>query len=208
MLYLFDCAICDNLKASLTEEANQNVFLTDAENYQGILAQVQEDTITYPLILLHRDEDTPIRKDMMNFTRYKFGVPCVFDTETNNVYYERALPVDLNYTLQILSTNVADTDELARELFYKYISMYYLTIRAPYESDRKIRFGVAVDMDYGIKRESGSFDYIGSGTLYQATMRLKTEGCVSLTYTPRHLTRNVIDASDIGIDNPKGGDQK
>lgn len=208
MLYLYDNAIVDDLKQSLTEEANQNVFLTNVDNYQGLLAQVQEDTITYPLILLHRDEDTPVIKDLMNFTRYKVGVPCVFDNKTNNVYYERALPVALNYTLQILSTNVADTDELARELFYKYISMYYLTIRAPYESDRKLRFGVAVDMDHGIKRESGSFDYIATGALYQATMRLKTEGCVSLTYTPRHLNRQVIDTGDIGIENPTGGDIK
>jgi len=208
VLYLYDNAIVDDLKQSLTEEANQNVFLTNVDNYQGILAQVQEDTITYPLILLHRDEDTPIRTDMMNFTRYKFGVPCVFDKKTNNVYYERALPVDLNYTLQIVSTNVADTDELSRELFYKYISMYYLTIRAPYESDRKLRFGVAVDMDYGIKHESGSFDYISTGALYQSTMRLKTEGCVSLTYTSRHLTRQVLNTNDVGIENPKGDDNK
>ena len=208
MLYLYDQALCDNLKASLTDEANKNVFLTDAENYQGILAQIQNDTITYPLILLHRDEDTTIRTDLMNFTRYKFGVPCTFDNKTNNVYYERALPVDLNYTLQILSTNVADTDELSRELLYKYISMYYLTIQLPYESDRKIRFGVAVDMDYGVKRESGSFDYISSGTLYQSTMHLKTEGCVSLTYTARHLTRNVLNTKEVKIENPTGGDKK
>ena len=125
MLYLFDRAVVDDLKSSLTEEINQNVFLTDAENYQGLLAQAQEDTITYPLILLHREEDTPIDTELMNFTRYKVGVPCVFDNKTNNVYYERALPVSLAYTLQIISTNVADTDELSRELFYKYISMYF-----------------------------------------------------------------------------------
>lgn len=207
MLYLYDRALVDDLKQSLTEAANQNVFLTDADNYPGILAQIQEDTITYPLILLHRDEDMSINTELMNFTRYKFGVPCVFDNKTNNVYYERALPVNLNYTLRILSTNVADTDELSRELFYKYLSMYFLTIQAPYESDRKIRFGVGVDMDYGIKRESGSFDYIASGALYQSTMQLKTEGCVSLTYTPRHLTRVVMDTKKIGIKNPKGDSQ-
>lgn len=206
MLYLFDQAIVDNLKASLTEAANQNVFLTDAENYPGILAQIQDDTITYPLILLHRDDDTPIRTDLWNFTRYKIGVPCVFDNKTNNVYYEKALPVDLNYTLRILSTNVADRDELARELFYKYISMYYLTVRLPYESDRKIRFGVQVDAEYGIKSESGSFDYLSTGALYQATMHLTTEGCVSLTYTPRHIQRNVIDTNTIGIENQKVGE--
>lgn len=207
MLYLFDRAIVDDLKNSLTENANQNVFLTNEENFQGILAQIQDDTITYPLILLHRDEDTPINTSLMNFTRYQFGVPCAFDNKTNNVYYERALPVDLNYTLQILTTNVADTDELARELFYKYISMYYLIIRLPYESDRKIRFGIDVDTDYGIKKESGSFDYLASGALYQATIRLKTTGCVLLTYTPRHVNRSVV-SSDIQTENPTPSNNK
>ena len=204
MLYLYDQALCDDLKSSLTDELNKNVFLTDADNYPGILAQIQDDTITYPLLLLHRDEDTPIKTDRMNFTRYQFGVPCAFDNKTNNVYYERALPIEVNYTLRILSHNVADTDELARELFYKYISMYFLTIQLPYESDRKIRFGVQVDMEYGIKRESGGSEYLSSGALYQSTIHLKTEGCVSLTYTARHLTRNVIDTSDIKIENPTG----
>ena len=132
MLYLYDRAVRDDLKASLTDAANKNVFLTDADNYPGIVAQVQEDTISYPLILLHRNDDTPIITDLVNFTRYKFGVPCVFDNDKNNIYYERALPVDVGYTLRIISHNVADTDELARELFYKYISMYYLTIQLPY----------------------------------------------------------------------------
>lgn len=204
MLYLYDSAIVDNLKASLTDAANQNVFLTTPENYPGILAQIQDDTITYPLILLHREDDVQVIKELMNFTRYQFGVPCTFDNKTNNIYYERALPVGLNYTLRILSTNVAESDELARELFYKYISMYYLTIQLPYESDRKLRFGISVDPDYGIKRESGSAEYTQSGSLYQSTMMLKTEGCVSLTYTPRHLQRSVIATDKIGVENPKG----
>lgn len=201
MLYLYDRAIVEDLKKSLSSEVNPNVFLTDADNYPGILAQIQNDTITYPLILLHRDEDIAINTDLMNFTRYQFGVPCVFDNKTNNIYYERALPVNLNYTLRILSTNVADADELARELYYKYISMYFLTIQAPYESDRKIRFAIDMDMDYGIKRESGSFDYLASGSLYQCTMQMRTTGCVSLTYTPRHLERPVL-SSNIKMENP------
>lgn len=203
MLYKYDEAIVDNLKSSLTEDANQHVFLTNAENYQGILAQIQNDTITYPLILLHREDDTPVITELMNFTRAHFGVPCTFDNKTNNVYYERAIPVGLTYTLRILSTNVADRDELARELFYKYLSMYYLTIRVPYESDRKVRFGVYVDQDYGIKNESGSFDYLSTGALYQSTMTLRTHGCVMLSYTPRHLERRVI-SDDIQTENPAG----
>ena len=201
MLYLYDRAIVDDIKASLTGEANPNVVATDAENFPGIIAQMQNDTITYPLILVQRSEDTPIDTSLTNFTRYQFGVPCVFDNDKNNIYFERALPVKLEYTLRIITTNVADRDELARELFYKYISMYFLTIQLPYESDRKIRFAINVDFDYGIKNESQSFDYLASGALYQATIVLKTLGCVSLTYTPRHLQRPQH-SSDIKTENP------
>lgn len=203
MLYLYDQALADDLKKSLTEAANQNVFFTNQENFQGILAQIQDDTINYPLILLHREDDTPILKDQMNFTRYQFGVPCTFDNKTNTVYYERALPISIQYTVTILSNTVADRDEIARELFYKYISMYFLTIRVPYESDRKIRFGIQTDVDYGIKSESGSFDYISTGALYQSNIQLSTEGCVMLTYTGRHLQRSVLDTKNIGLENPK-----
>ena len=199
MLYLYDQAIRDDLMKSLdSDNANPNVFITDAENYPGILAQIQDDTITYPLILIKRDDDMAIDTQLAQFTRYQFGVPASIDKENNLIYYERALPVKLSYTVRILSHNVVDTDEMARELFYKYISMYYLTIRSPYESDRKMRFGLSVDMDAGIQRESSSAEYLTNGALYQSTIRLNTEGCVSLTYTSRHLTREVM-STDIDI---------
>lgn len=201
MLYLYDRAIVDDIKNSLTDEMNKNVFLTDIDNYPGILAQIQEDTISYPLILLHREDDMPIDTTQINFTRYQFGVPCVFDNDRNNIYYERALPVKLQYTLTILTTNAADRDELARELFYKYISMYFIAIQLPYESDRRIRFALDVDKEYGVKPESGSFDYLASGKLYQATIKLNTQGCVYLTYTPRHLSRP-LPPQDIKIQDP------
>lgn len=200
MLYLYDQAIRDDLMKSLdSDNANPNVFITDAENYPGILAQIQDDTITYPLILIKREDDIPIDTRLAQFTRYQFGVPASIDKEKNLIYYERALPVKLSYTVRILSHNVVDTDELARELFYKYISMYYLTIRAPYESNRKMRFGISVDMDAGIQRESSSAEYLTNGALYQSTIKLNTEGCVSLTYTSRHLTREVL-STDITIE--------
>lgn len=200
MLYLYDQAIRDDLMKSLdSDNANPNVFITDAENYPGILAQIQDDTITYPLILIKREDDMPIDTQLAQFTRYQFGVPASIDKEKNLIYYERALPVKLSYTVRILSHNVVDTDELARELFYKYISMYYLTIRAPYESNRKMRFGISVDMDAGIQRESSSAEYLTNGALYQSTIKLNTEGCVSLTYTSRHLTREVM-SNDIKIE--------
>lgn len=206
MLYLYDAEVINDIKKSLNSaNANPNVVMADADTFPGILAQIQNDEITYPLILLQRDEDMPIITELVNFTRSHRGVPAAFDTKTNNLYFEKALPVDIQYTLRIVSTNTADTDELARELFYKYLSMYFLTIQLPYESDRKIRFGIQVDLEYGIKKESGNFEYIQNGALYQSTIHLKTNGCVSLSYTPRHLTRSILDDT-INIIPPNGNE--
>lgn len=199
MLYVYDQALIDDIKSSInSDNANPNVVMADEETYQELIAQIKDDTITYPLILVVRDPDTPIITELWNFSRAQFGIPAAFDNKTNNIYYEKALPVDVSYTIRILATNTADVDELARELFYKYLSMYFLTIRLPYESDRKIRFGVEIDLGYGIKKESGSFDYLKSGSLYQSTLHLKTNGCVVLSYTPRHLQRTVL-SQDIDI---------
>lgn len=199
MLYCYDNALIDDIKASInSENANPNVVMANAETFPSVLAQIQDDTITYPLIVVERDPDTPIIQDLWNFSRAQFGIPAAFDKKENNIYYERAVPVDIAYTVRIVTTNTFDTDELAKELFYKYLSMYYLTIRLPYESDRKIRFGVDIDLGYGIKKESGSFDYIKTGALYQATIHLRTHGCVMLSYTPRHLQRQVL-SNDIEI---------
>lgn len=207
MLYLYDRAIVDDIRQSInSENANPNVFISDAETYPGIFAQMQNDTITYPLILVERDENMEIITDLVNFTRAHKGIPAAFDSETNTIYNERALPVNIAYTVRILSTNKADVDELSRELFYKYLSMYYLTIQLPYESDRKIRFGIATDYGYGMKAESCNPKYLQDGSLYQTTLHFNTHGCVMLSYTGRHVERTVYNTKDIKIERPTGPD--
>ena len=206
MLYLYDNAIVDDLKRTIDPEggANPNVIMTDVDNYQGILAQMQEDKITYPLFLLVRHDDMPIKTELLNFARYMRGVPAGFDPKTNNIYYERALPVDLKYTLWILTTNVADRDECAREIYYKYLSMYYLHIDLPYEVDRRIRFGIRIDPGTGIENASGSSQYTQTGSIYQAHLEFITDGCVMINNTPRHLKITQM-SKDIKIENPSGG---
>ena len=207
MIYKYDEALVNDLKRTIDPDggANPNVACITIDNYQSTLAQMQEDKITYPIILLIRDDDIPVKTDLMNFVRYKKGVPAAIDPKTNNIYFERALPIDLRYTLQILSTNVADRDEIARELFFKYESEYYLHIETPYEVKRRIRFGVQVDRSFGIKNDSTTSDYLSDGKIYTSTMELLTDGCVILHNTPRHLKVERM-SKDIKIENPKGSD--
>lgn len=191
MLYLYDRAICKDLRRSLDPDNVPNPVVSVVENDQiaGIAAQLQEDKISFPIICVRRNDNTPIDQSRMNFTRAHRGVASVLDDKTNELYYEKAIPINLSYTLCIYATNQADIDELVRELTFKYISMYFLTIQLPYESDRSLRFGVSIDPDTEISRASGSSQYLENGTLYEADIPIRCDGCVLLTYTSAKLRR-------------------
>lgn len=190
MLYLYDKAICEDLERSFDPDhiGNSAVRVIDPQGAITLAAQIQNDEIQFPLVSVVRSEEPNIDKDRMNFTLAHKGFPSVFDNETNSLYFEKRIPINLSYNLTILATNTADKDELLRELLMKYLDMYYLRITLPYESNRFINFGVRIDQD-GIENSSGSFEYISGGKLYQCIIPLKCEGCMLVNYTPRKLKR-------------------
>lgn len=199
MLYLYDNAICDDLRKSFNPDnvPDPVVKVVDPEFAVALAAQIQTgEKLSFPLVAVFRDADTSLDSERNNFTKAHRGVATVLDTKTNELYYERSVPIKLSYTLTVVTTNTADMDELIRELIFKYVSMYFLTIRSPYECKRKIRFGVAIDPDTEISRTSGSYEYSSEGKLYQSKIVLKCEGCVLLHYTPAKLLKSehVVDA--------------
>lgn len=195
MLYLYDEAIIEDLRRSFNPQAvpNPAVSVVDADTIVNIAAQLQDDNISFPLVSVYRKSDIQIDTERQNFTRRHKGVCTVVDHKTNNLYYEKMIPVKFSYEITTLCTNAIDQDELTRELLFKYSDMYFLTIQLPYESDRKMRFGLAIDEGAGIERKSGIVEYLSSGALYQTTITLNVEGGVLLEYTPMHLKRTEYD---------------
>ena len=191
MLYLYDNAICEDLEQSFNPNAvgTTGVKVIDPESAINLLAQMKDDDIDYPAVVLTRNTDLNIDSNQTNFTRIHRGVATVLDPKTNNLYYERVVPVNLQYKLTVLATNTADQDELVRELLFKYEQMYFLTIQLPYECERKVRFGLAIDHDTAIQYDSTPSTYLQTGKVYQAIITLRCEGTVLVSYTPAHLRR-------------------
>lgn len=190
MLYLYDNAIVEDLQSVLdASKMNANVRIMEADGIIGLMAQLEEDRITFPLICLARDSDLAFDSSLSNFTRTHVGNATVLDPETNMLYLEKSIPVELKYGLHILTTNTVDMDELVREITFRYMSKYFLTINKPYEGQTKLRFGIAIPPDTVIRRESGSGDYIKEGKLYESIIPLVCQGCVMLEYTPKHMVR-------------------
>lgn len=204
MIWVYDNAIVKDLEQSFNtgNTGTPVVKVISPENIIGIAAQIKNDDVTFPIVALNRDPNTPIDDTRYNFTRAQFGVPAGIDTETNILYSERAIPIDLKYEMTILTTNTADMDEMIKELIFKYTGQYFLTAELPYESKRKIRFAIEIPAGSNIEKSSASSEYSSSGTLYQSIIQLHCKGCVLISYTGRHLNRYELDTT-IGIKNPQ-----
>lgn len=194
MIYLYDNAIVEDLQKSFNSNTDEfTVKVVSPEQIIPVSAQLTDDILNFPIVALERPETLELNSALSNFAKLHRGVPAVFDKKENNIYNERSIPIDLYYTLTVLTTNQADMDEMLRELMFKYLSMYFLSIKIPYESKRKISFGVIIDQQYGIQRKSGLSEYTDSGQLYKSSIQLRCEGCVLLHYTPKHLKRGVVE---------------
>ena len=197
MLWAYDNAIVKDLSDCIDPEggANDSVRMMGDGGMMGIFAQLQNDQITFPAIFLQRHQETPLDPNRYNFSRMHKGTPTTYDPETNTLYIEKSVPIQLSYDLHVLTTNTADMDELMREILFRYSAMYYITMQVPYESKRDIRFGIAINPDTPIRRSSGVSDYLESGRLYESIMELDCQGAVLLNYTPRHMEGLVMDNS-------------
>ena len=198
MLYVYDEALAKDIANCINPEAKINdiVKVISSEGIMPIIAQMKEDKIDFPLICLMRHTDTPIDSSRTNFSRMQKGVPAVIDTKTNMIYDEKAIPIKLGYTVNILTTNTADADELLREMLFKYIDGYFVTVQLPYEFDRKIRIGVEVIHD-SIEKKSGALEYIQGGKLYETAFDIECQGAMIVTYTPRHVLRTAVSGVEV-----------
>lgn len=188
MLWLYDESIADDLRRSFnTSVMRPFVKVVDPDVNLSIAAQLQDDNISFPLICVIRDQNYQIDTNLTNFTSMHKGVATVIDNKTNNIYYEKSMPIQLGYSLNILGTNTVDVDELTKELLFKYSDMYFLTIRLPYEGERKLRFGIEFDRQGNIERRSGVLEMLTEGTLYETSIPFQTRGARLITYTPKHL---------------------
>lgn len=201
MLYLYDKAICDDLRRSFNPEnvPDPTVRVVDPEGIIDIAAQLQEDRIKFPILSVYRNPEIPVDTDRANFTRMHKGMMTRFDNANNILYAEKIIPIKLSYQLTALATNTADTDEILRELMFKYLQMYFLVIRLPYEDDRKVRFGIRIDFE-SVQRKTSTVDYIKSGKLYEVALPLIVEGAVMVDYTPVKLRRS---QPEVTLINPK-----
>ena len=104
MIWAYDNVISDDLRKAVNASsgANDIVKVIDKEGAIGLIAQMKEDKVQFPLMCLVRHAETPLDSNLANFTRLHSGIPVSYDPEKHNLYYEKSIPIKLEYDLVIL----------------------------------------------------------------------------------------------------------
>lgn len=192
MIHLYDNSIVESLQKSFDEAVmgDSPVKVIPPELAIGVVAQIQNDEVSFPLVVVTRPTEINIDTNLMNFTRRKRGAFTGFDNANNLLYYEKVMPITLTYSITILTANIVDADELMRELVFKYSEEYFHMIEIPYGMKRKVHFGVVIDTERPIEQSSGPVEYQQTGQLYQRIIPLRCEGAVLVQYIPQKLVRH------------------
>ena len=206
MIHLYDKAIADYLQARLKAggQEYQNVKVYRPENIHELVAAIKGDTVPLPVVSISRTSE-PVDRERYNFAREKFGFPVgVNPKNKNEVVYEHAIPINLQYSLQVMSDKTWVADEIIRSLWSCLRKRYFHEITAPYGINRKISFGLQCGDD--IVTQTGSSEYHAVGTLYQKSVPLWTNGAVML-FSSKQKIMHFESKSGLGSlneENPQG----
>lgn len=196
MLWIYDNVIVKDLQ----EDLGSSVSVLDPEQALQTSALLQEDKIHFPILTLTRADNFQIDSQRTNFTLMHQGVAASFDPKTNTIYNEKVIPITLQYQMTVLSAVQSDLDELIRELIFKYINQYFITVELPYEAKREIRIGLSIHPEDQIQWRSTPSNYIENGQLLSGVLTLYVDGAVIVSYAGMHLVRTSI--SDIKLQRP------
>lgn len=162
MIYLYDEAITNKFK-SLFQDSRITVQL--AENAIRYVAQLKDDNITFPLVNLNRT-DWSLRDDDISWAQSRTGVANRINPD-NTISVMRAIPIRLEYQVDVYTVDRFTNDEIYRELIFYFLKHPTLEVDIPYTVDGKHVFNFDVNPD--IQDNSDTVEHINKGVLYRYT---------------------------------------
>lgn len=167
-VFLYDNAIVTKLRA-LTE--NSNIYIVPPNLQFRTIAKLQEDTVEMPFISLNRTGWglTSHRPHSMKFS----GLKAVVNEEEETTSYLQAIPIRINYLMDVWSKTREENDVLLRELIFYFSINPTLEVTIPYGINQKHNFDLFIDDD--IEDNSDIVEQLNHGEYFRQTISLYTD---------------------------------
>jgi len=166
MIALYDDALRDYLKS-----INENFAIVPVKDYWNVISMHKEGKLQMPAIVLFRTNWTPDR-NLISWPIARKG--RIDRIQEHKKIKERAIPVQVDYTVTLLATTQDDIDDLTSEVTFEFIMNPRLTVPLPYGSNRFIHGQIKISGDY--QNSSGNDRFSETGILYQQIIPIQVLG--------------------------------
>lgn len=193
MVYEYDNAIVNDLRL-ITKDSKKTINIIPPSEYFNLVATLRSDEIKLPLISLVRPSWS-LRSDKKPQTMIFEGVMIQDDKENDLVRNLQAIPIVINYQLDVWTNNRLENDMIMRELIWNYTLNPTLEINIPYkDTDYKHTFNIFFNDE--IEDNSDIQEHKNLGRLFRQTITFYTDDAYLWKVKDRRHTKFHV---DIGI---------
>ena len=162
MIYLYDEAIVNKFRTIFDDT---RITVQPPENAIRYVAQLSEDNVKFPLISLNRT-NWSLRSGDISWAQSRIGVANRINSD-DTISVMRAIPIQLEYQLDIYTVDRLTNDEIYRELIFYFIKHPTLEVEIPYTIDGGHVFNLDINPD--IVDNSDTVEHVNKGVLYRYT---------------------------------------
>jgi len=187
---LYDDAIITKLRILMN---NENIFIVPPEELFRIMAKANKDEIKMPLISLTR---TNFSIDLSKNNHYmKFeGALVDYDYETDISKRLQAIPIRINYLMDIWTKTRIENDEILREVIFYFMTHPRLKVLIPYNLNIYHNFNLFLNED--IDDNSDIIAHKDRGVYFRQTLSIYTDDA----YLWKSSTRKPIYITDADLE--------
>ncbi len=180
-VYAYDMSIIEDLRTRFNRDkdgkpmTNDKVYVTPTENVFNIIGDLSDDKIKMPLISLQRNGWSLANKkpQYMTFSGYPIKEDYDKDGVIDKISRIQAIPISINYQLDVWTTNRITNDAIMREIIFYYTQRPTLLVKIPYGLDYVHDFNIFFDND--IEDNSDIVDHVNRGQYFRQTIGIYTD---------------------------------
>lgn len=167
-MYLYDNAILDKFRELFDTD---KIFIVPPERAKMIRAQLDDDTIKFPLISLDRRGWTML-DDHNSWSASVKGIPDSINNDGSaNILH--AIPIKIEYQLDVFTVDKVSCDEILRELIFYFKLHPTMQVHIPYGLETNHNFNVYFNPE--VEDNSDTVEHINKGVLYRYTASFYTD---------------------------------
>lgn len=175
----------ENISKELCEKYSINLVSVTAFGMDTVASQLKSGTLRLPTICLVSNYDY-----VVDIVKSEFKTVASDDNEsnTNRFDFTNSMPVEIDMTMTILTTDISQMIEIENFVLDQYKSPVQLLVKCPNMKNQMIPIRISVNESATIDRKSGSTDKYP--TIYQSMIEFKNDKeCVSFvqSYHPAKL---------------------